>query len=85
MAVLVAVAAGPMNRAEIQDQINADTLGRYIRKSKFYLIVYELIELGYMTGPNPCQLTELGWKLLQSDLNNLEHRVRVLKQRLRRY
>lgn len=83
LAILLAVAAGPISGAEIAGQVLADSVGGIIiSKSTAYRLISELEERGLIENRGGYALTNAGWRALRGELNRVEQQIRILKSRL---
>ncbi len=83
MAILLAVAAGPIDRARIPEAVLADTVGAVIiRKTTGYTLIKELTAKGYLQVRGSYTLTDKGWRTLHREHNRMENQRLILKQRL---
>jgi len=83
LAILVAVAPGPIIKAQIGDTVMGDTAGRIaISKSSLYRLINELTETGYLQSAGTYSLTDKGWRALHLELQRIEQQRLILKQRL---
>ena len=83
MAILAALAAGPMDRAAIAFSIIGDTIGGLVlSKSSFYRHIKDLEGGGYIEVNGPLRLTDKGWRTLHQELKRIEQQRLILKTRL---
>lgn len=83
IAILSAVAAGPIDKARIAEEVLADTVAAIvIRKSTAYYLISELTEKGYLQEAGSFTLTNKGWHALQMELKRIEQQRLILKQHL---
>lgn len=84
IAILTAVATGPIDRARVAQVVIGDTVGTVvIQKSTLYHHIQELTEKGYLQRSGALTLTAKGWRTLHGELARLVQQHRILKQRLR--
>ena len=83
VAILLAVATGPIDRRDIEDVVMADSVGAiFIKKSTLYYLISELIEYGLMQHQGSLTLTDKGWRALHNEFSRIEQQRRIMKQRL---
>ena len=83
IAILMAVADGPIDRAAISDVIVANSIGVIlVKKSTLYHLISELIEQDYIKRQGSLTLTDKGWRVLHDELSRIEQERLILKQRL---
>lgn len=84
MAILVAVAAGPIQKSLIAKAVLGDTVAEIVlKKSTTYFLIRELTNLGYLEVRGTHSLTDKGWRMLNTELNRIEQQRHILKQKLR--
>jgi DNA-binding PadR family transcriptional regulator len=82
-AILIALAGGPLDRAEVASTIIGDTIGALVlSKSSFYRLINESEVKGYIEARGAYYLTDKGWRTLHQELNRIERQRLILKQRL---
>ncbi|HVQ44659.1 MAG TPA: hypothetical protein VMT30_06885 [Candidatus Saccharimonadia bacterium] len=83
LAILLAVAAGPIDCARIAEQVLADTVANIVlKKSTAYYLISELTTTGHLQKHGSYTLTAKGRQTLQRELARLEQQRRLLLQRL---
>ena len=83
IAILTAIAEGPLTKSEIPKKVLSDTVAAVVlKKSSAYQLINKLIERGYITQTAPYDLTDTGWRTLQNELKRIEYQRLILKQRL---
>ena len=83
IAILTAVAAGPISKARIADAVLADSVAAIVIKlSTTYFPISELTKAGYLQINGSYTLTDKGWRTLQNELKRIEQQRLILKTRL---
>ena len=83
LAILMALAAGPIEKARIVEAVLADSVGSIVIKtSTAYFLIKNLEYAGYITVASACKLTDKGWRTLHQELNRIEQQRLILKTRL---
>ena len=86
MAILLAVAAAPIDKTRIAGQVLGGSVGDVvIKKSTAYYLIRELTNAGYIQASGSYTLTDKGYRTLHSELKRIEQQRRILKQRLHVY
>ena len=83
VAILLAVAGGPIDKARIADKVLADTVGAVVLStSTAYYLISELTQDNHLQVNGSYVLTEKGYRTLHHELGRVEQERRILKQRL---
>ncbi len=83
IAILMAVATGPIDRSQVAGTIIADTVASIVIKtSTLYYLIRELTQAGHIKRQGSLTLTDKGRNILKVELNRIEQQRYILKQRL---